>query len=167
MSKVDIVRRARLFAIHAHDGQVRKYTGDPYWHHCQSVARMVSMRIGEDNPDHDTIVAAAYLHDTVEDTDVTSVDILDEFGQDVWSLVMALTDKYTHKEYPNIIRSVRKNWECGRMKKVCKLDPRVREIKICDLIDNTSSIVEHDPKFAIVYLREKANLLEAMGFGND
>lgn len=160
-----IITKALTFSARAHKGQIRKFTEEDYWFHCRRVAKLVSTRVGIYHKDHDTMVAAAYLHDTVEDTEVTSVDILDEFGQDIWFLVMALTDVFTDEDFPNIIRSVRKDWECKRMKEVCKLDPRIREIKICDIIDNTRTIVEHCPKFAIVYLREKANMLEAMGFG--
>ena len=110
------------------------------------------------------MVAAAWLHDTIEDTDTTFDDIVTKFGPQVAIYVGELTDKFTHEKYPHLNRARRKELECDRYRYVL---PETKQIKLCDLIDNTKSIVEHDPKFAIVYLREKANLLEAMGFGNE
>jgi hypothetical protein len=47
-----------------------------------------------------------------------------------------------------------------------KISASAKLIKLCDLIDNTRSITEHDPDFAVTYLREKADVLEAMGYGD-
>jgi len=164
MSKLDISIRARLFAIHAHDGQVRKYTGDPYWYHCQAVARLVMLKAVPQDGDVAILMAAAWLHDTVEDTDTTPEEIYFEFPE-CYQLVCGLTDYYTSKTFPNENRAWRKKFEAIRLKKMAAIVPGLRLIKWCDLIDNTRSIVEHDPKFAITYLREKAFILEQLGFG--
>jgi hypothetical protein len=47
-----------------------------------------------------------------------------------------------------------------------KASPAAKTIKLADLIDNTKSIVEHDPEFARVYLAEKAALLEVLKEGD-
>jgi len=153
-----LIDHARYFSINAHDGQVRKYTGEPYWHHCRNVARLVQERTN-----NDSMVAAAWLHDTLEDTDTTVICLESNFGDIVTRLVCDLTDIYITENWPELNRAERKNLECIRYK--YNVSENAKIIKLCDLIDNTTSIVEHDPKFAITYLREKANLLEAMGFG--
>ena len=45
--------------------------------------------------------------------------------------------------------------------------PEAKTIKLADLIDNTKSIVEHDPRFAKVYLEEKRLLLEVLKDGDE
>jgi GTP diphosphokinase / guanosine-3',5'-bis(diphosphate) 3'-diphosphatase len=69
----------------AHEGQQRK-SGEPYMVHCLAVAEILS----ELRLDHRTL-AAALLHDTVEDTSVTLVDIENWFGQEVAKLVDGVT----------------------------------------------------------------------------
>ena len=58
------------FATAAHEGQVRKYTGEPYVNHPFAVAESVA-----DHVDDKVAIAAAVLHDTVEDTAVTLEEI--------------------------------------------------------------------------------------------
>jgi (p)ppGpp synthase/HD superfamily hydrolase len=151
-----LIDEATEFANEAHGDQVRKYTGEPYFEHAFSVAERVS-RYTEDP----ILYIAALLHDTVEDTDVTIKDIGDLFGPRVAEIVYDLTDHFTKENYPKLNREERKALETARMATV---DDDVKMIKLCDLADNTGSIVEHDPGFAKVYLREKAALLEAMGY---
>lgn len=156
MNQTSLVARASEFAAKAHTGQVRKYNGLPYITHCQAVAERVAERGGSDE-----MIAAAWLHDTVEDCDVSHDDIRKAFGQAVSNLVIQLTDVYTREAYPELSRAERKTKERERWRSSC---PDAVEIKLCDLNHNLSSILEHDPAFAKVYMREKADLLEAMGF---
>jgi (p)ppGpp synthase/HD superfamily hydrolase len=104
-------------------------------------------------------VAAAYLHDTVEDTPITLDFIREECGIVVAEMVFALTD--TENRYMN--RAARKEYDRMRL---AKAPPVVQTIKVADLIDNTSSIVEHDPNFARVYLKEKQLLLDVLTEAN-
>ena len=79
------IEKAVQMATKAHEGQFRK-SGDPYISHPLAV-----MKIVEDwGMDEDT-VAAAVLHDTVEDTDITLDDIKNEFGEQVAFLVDGVT----------------------------------------------------------------------------
>ena len=57
---------AMTFCRWKHRNQKRKYTGEPYYNHCYEVASIL-MRVTTE----DEIIAAGYLHDTVEDTDTT------------------------------------------------------------------------------------------------
>lgn len=151
---MDRIQHATVFATQAHAGQKRKYTGDDYIVHPIAVAELVAENGGTEDQ-----IVAALLHDTIEDTDVTYTDVVNTFGADVAALVWELTDRFTTEEYPNHNRAQRKAWETERLAKV---SPGAKLIKLCDMIDNTSTIVEHDPGFAKVYLGEKLALYSAM-----
>ena len=86
---MDIIEKARVFATaaHASAAQLRKYTMEPYIVHPREVAGIVSQHGGSDAQ-----VAAAWLHDVVEDTGVTIEIIKAEFGEEVADLVGWLTD---------------------------------------------------------------------------
>jgi (p)ppGpp synthase/HD superfamily hydrolase len=81
--------RARAFAAAAHAsiGQVRKYTGELYINHPAAVAEIVRSR-----PHTPEMIAAAWLHDAVEDTPASLDEVRREFGEEVASLVADLTD---------------------------------------------------------------------------
>lgn len=145
--------RAAEFARLAHAGQVRKYTGEPYFNHCRSVANLVRERGGDEY-----MQAAAYLHDVIEDTGISADMLRVDFPPAVVDLVIGLTDVYTTEAYPTWNRKRRKATECHRYSQECE---KVQMIKLCDLIDNTSDIVRNDPKFALTYLPEKIELLKA------
>jgi len=139
------------FATMAHKDQRRKYTNEPYILHSIEVAEIVA------TVDHtEEMLIAAVLHDVVEDTSFTSEDIHAEFGPVVGKLVDELTDisKPTDGN-----RAVRKAIDRDHLAKASRA---AQTIKVADLISNTSSIVEHDPKFAKVYLKEKADLLDVL-----
>ena len=147
--------KANVFAAKAHAGQVRKYTGEPYIVHPYEVYSIV-LKIGGT----DDMLAAALLHDTVEDTSVTISDIRKEFSPDIADLVADLTD-VSQPEDGN--RAVRK--EIDRQH-TAQASPEAKTIKLADLISNSKSIVQHDPSFAKVYMKEKTALLEVLTEGN-
>lgn len=82
-----IVFEAVEFAARAHSGQYRKGTRVPYVLHPMRVARIL---IDVDAPP--VVVAAAILHDTVEDTAATLSQIESQFGADVAGLVAAVSE---------------------------------------------------------------------------
>lgn len=84
-NKDSIVRAAFIMAETAHKGVLRS-TGDPYFTHCLAVAKTVA-GLGLD--EHS--IAAALLHDTVEDTEITIETIENKFGKGVAFLVDGLT----------------------------------------------------------------------------
>lgn len=150
VARDDIEVRALAFARQAHAGQVRKYTGEPYINHCEAVAELVRSVPGH-TPE---MVAAALLHDTIEDTGTTRDQIAAEFGEVVAALVMELTDQIP-KSSGN--RATRKRLEAERLATVSLA---AKNIKLADLIDNSRTIVPRDPGFARVYLKEKARILK-------
>ncbi len=85
---MDIKEKAKLFAIQAHMGQVRKNEPDkPMIIHPIGVGQLLEAFGYDDN-----VVAAGYLHDVVEDTKYTSQDIENEFGKDIANLVMSASE---------------------------------------------------------------------------
>jgi (p)ppGpp synthase/HD superfamily hydrolase len=145
--------RARIFATAAHAAvaQLRKYTNEPYIVHPTEVVQILKTR-----PHDPEMVAAAWLHDVVEDTGVSIEVIRAEFGSKVSDLVGWLTD-VSRPEQGN--RATRKAIDRAH---TAAAPSEAQTIKLCDLISNTRSIVEHDPEFARVYLAEKRLLLEVM-----
>ena len=139
------------FATAAHGDQKRKYTGDPYINHPIAVAEIV-----ETVPHTDTMIAAALLHDVVEDTHVTIDQIADKFGNDVAELVGWLTD-ISRPEDGN--RRTRKALD--RLHSA-GAPAEAQTIKVADLIHNSISIEKHDPSFWKVYKQEKIALLGAL-----
>lgn len=153
----DPLRRARRFAIEAH-GSIdhrRKYTDEPYHVHPAAVAAKVATV--SDDPD---LIAAAWLHDTVEDTPVTLEDIEREFGPRIGALVKNLTD-VSKPEDGN--RKVRKTLDREHS---AKGSAGAKTVKLADLIDNAVSIITHDPGFARRFMGEMELLLEVLKEGD-
>lgn len=146
----DLVRRALAFAAEAHASidQRRKYTNEPYIAHPIAVAKIVrTVR------HTDAMIAAAYLHDVIEDTPVELLEIKSEFGLDVAELVYWLTDA-SKPEDGN--RAARKAIDRER---IARAPAAAQTIKLADLIDNTRTISAFDPDFWQVYREEKRQLL--------
>jgi len=148
-----------------HGDQKRKYTNEPYHTHLFSVAGIVSEH--EDN-----CIEIALCHDLFEDTNCTfdqlykqmiTIGFEPKYSYYVCSSVQQLTDKYTSKDYPYLKRAIRKDNECKRL---AEISYKAKSVKYADLIDNSDSIVQHDKKFAEVYLAEKENILKVMIDGN-
>lgn len=152
---MNIVSKAKLFATAAHAavGQKRKYTGEPYIVH---PAEVVDIIVRDALSWTDRELAAAWLHDAVEDTGVSLELIAQEFGGYIAKLVEQLTD-VSKPEDGN--RAARKEIDRQHTAKCC---PAAATIKLADLISNSRSIMERDPEFAKVYIPEKLKLLEVL-----
>ena len=154
----DLIERARTYAIgaHARINQLRKYTRQPYDVHLKAVAELVASV-----SDDEAMVAAAWLHDTVEDTPATFEDIEREFGADVMQLVKELTDVSRPGDGNRAVRkAIDRQHTAGA-------SPRAKTIKLADIIDNCEDICRHDAKFGRVYLGEAAALLEVLAEGDE
>jgi (p)ppGpp synthase/HD superfamily hydrolase len=108
----------------------------------------------------DAMVAAAWLHDVVEDTGVTIETIRAEFGTEVAELVGWLTD-VSRPEHGN--RAHRKALDRAHS---AAAPAEAQTVKLADLIANTRSIMAHDEAFAKTYLEEKRLLLAVMTKGD-
>lgn len=139
-------------AGHAAINQRRKYTDEPYMVHPIAVANILKLY---DITDPD-VIAAAYMHDLVEDTPITNDLINSLFGDRIAGLVAEVTDVSKPSDGN---RKIRKALDCAHL---AQASFNGKLIKLADLIDNTKSIVSGDPHFARVYLAEKKNLLEVL-----
>lgn len=157
MKHTNLTYNAFLFAKGAHErvGQTRKYTGEPYIVHPVAVAELVAEHGGDEE-----MIAAALLHDTVEDTGVELAEIERRFGAGVAALVADLTDVSTPSDGN---RAVRKRID---LEHTAAASARAQTIKLADLIDNSEGIMEHDSAFAKRYMPEKKRTLAVLTKGH-
>jgi (p)ppGpp synthase/HD superfamily hydrolase len=150
-----------------HGPQKRKYTGAPYYTHLLSVADRVEQYVQNG---YETEIALC--HDLIEDTACSLADLSSKLmslgynvEEDVEILagVDDLTDKYTHERYPDLNRAQRKRLESVR---IIASRPIAQTVKYADIIDNITSVIEHDPGFARVYASEIDNYLWKIDKGN-
>ncbi|MFE8703524.1 HD domain-containing protein [Cytobacillus sp. FJAT-54145] len=125
---MELVEKAKAFAKKAHDGQTRKATSEPYFVHLEGVANILKS-VGS----NEELIAAGYLHDSVEDTDVRIEDIREQFGNHVAVIVEGNT------ENKNL------TWEERKQHTIDSIATAHIDIKslICaDKLDNISSMIE-------------------------
>lgn len=134
---------AALFAMESHHGQKRKYTGEPYIVHPRAVSLIVKTV-----PYIPEMICAAWLHDVVEDCEVSIEIIKEKFGDKVASLVADLTDV---SKLSDGNRRIRKQID---LEHTANASSQAKTIKLADIIDNTDSITKYDPDFSRIYLRE-------------
>jgi guanosine-3',5'-bis(diphosphate) 3'-pyrophosphohydrolase len=128
---VDLLRRAHATAAKAHEGQVRK-TGDLYITHPTTVAFMLAQY----GLDAETI-AAAFLHDTVEDTPLTLEQVEQDFGKDIAQLIDGVT-KLDRVRYSN--REQQQAASIRKMVVAMARDVRVLIIKLFDRLHNMRTV---------------------------
>ncbi len=128
---VEIIRRAGLAAIAAHEGQLRR-TGEPYVTHPIAVAGIVA-DLGLDAP----TIAAALLHDAVEDTGMTTSWLSREFGEQVAAVVDGVT-KLDRLEFDS--KEAQQAATIRKMFIAMARDWRVLIIKLADRLHNMRTI---------------------------
>jgi (p)ppGpp synthase/HD superfamily hydrolase len=158
LANMDIVQKAQVYAMAAHASvkQLRKYTNEPYIVHPMEVASIVATVPGATKD----MLAAAILHDVIEDTGCTFNDIHMSFGIDIAGMVSWLTDVSTPEDGN---RAARKAIDLAH---TAKAPANVKTIKLADIISNCKSIMQYDPNFAKVYLEEKRAQLEVLTEGD-
>ncbi|WP_419920532.1 RelA/SpoT family protein [Candidatus Poriferisodalis sp.] len=127
----DLVLRAYEAAARAHEGQ-RRRTGEAYITHPVAVARVVA-DLGLD----DTSIAAALLHDAVEDTSVELVALSDEFGPEVAAIVDGVT-KLERVRFAS--KQAQQAATLRKMLVAIANDPRVLMIKLSDRLHNMRTL---------------------------
>ncbi len=152
IKETKLIQEALMLAIKAHDGQRRKYTGEPYSMHPIGVSKIVETV--EHTPE---MIAAALLHDVVEDTEVTFREIKDIFGSTVAEYVHYCTN-VSEKDDGN--RKFRKKMDADHF----ALGPAESQtIKVADLIHNSQTIIPHDQKFFHkAYKYEKQYMMDVL-----
>lgn len=148
---MSLIIEAAQFAAEKHKGQFRKYNNFPYITHPIRVAgRMATHQLATQD-----IVAAAYLHDVVEDCGVSPEEIRAIFGESIEFYVKHLTNPPREEGVP---RRVRKQQDRERLKTAPR---RAKVVKLIDRIDNLRELDWSD-SFAKVYAEESLLLLEVL-----
>lgn len=83
----EVVNKAYNFSKNKHEGQMRKFSGLPYFSHPKYVARII-----EELTEDPILISVALLHDIVEDTETSIEEIEEEFGQEIAELISELTN---------------------------------------------------------------------------
>jgi GTP diphosphokinase / guanosine-3',5'-bis(diphosphate) 3'-diphosphatase len=156
---VDLLIKAYDFALKAHEGQTRK-SGEPYFLHVfQTAKKLAELSMSP------TVIAAGFLHDTIEDTPATEKDIEREFGKEILDLVKGVTKLGTVR-----YRGVERNVENLRKFFVSiAADFRVLIIKLCDRLHNAETLQHVRPdkqrRIALETLEIYAPLANRMSMG--
>ena len=156
MKEKELVNKAKEFATKAHTGHFRiNPEQTPYTDHLEEVALLVEMSGG----DHFEI-AAAWLHDVVEDTPATMEDVQREFGEEVAEMVYGLTDL---PEFLELSLTERKHKQAERVKTESN---GVKRVKIADQASNVKFIGRGDltkfiPSDYLDYLEGARKIAEA------
>jgi GTP diphosphokinase / guanosine-3',5'-bis(diphosphate) 3'-diphosphatase len=127
----ELLTRAFRFAADAHEGQARR-SGEEFIRHPWNVAKnCAELRLDEQT------IAAALLHDTVEDTGVELEQIREEFGEEIAQLVEGVT-KLTRIQFQSREQAEAENYR--KMIVAMADDPRVIPIKLADRLHNMRTI---------------------------
>lgn len=130
---VDLIERAHAFAVRAHEGQTRK-SSDPYISHAEEAASILA-----DLSLDTATVAAALLHDVLEETDTSLDELKEEFGDEVAGLVDGVT-KISELRFESREREQAENFR--KMLLSVVRDVRVLLVKLGDRLHNMRTI-EH------------------------
>ena len=125
----ELLDRAIVFAVRAHVGTERRGKGFPYIVHPMEAVEIVATMTRDQE-----LLAAAALHDTVEDTDVTIEQIRAEFGDRVASFVAAESDE------PHQSRDSVENWRARKQAAIDRLASASHDTKIVALGDKLSNM---------------------------
>ena len=134
--EVEKVRRAYEFSASAHEGQHRK-SGEPYISHPLEVAGI----LGDMHMDHQTL-AAAILHDVIEDTATDKKEIVRRFGKDIAELVDGVS-KLAQVEFDSHAEAQAHNFR--KMLMAMSNDIRVIIVKLADRLHNMRTLSALDP----------------------
>ena len=124
-----LLDRALVFAVRAHAGTERRGKGFPYIVHPLEAVEIVATMTSDQE-----LLAAAALHDTVEDTDVTIEQIRTEFGERVASFVAAESDE------PHQSRDSIENWRARKQAAINRIACASHDAKIVALGDKLSNM---------------------------
>lgn len=128
-----LVYDALEFALLRHDGQLRRHRPVPYVVHPLRIFATLTLKLGVTDPE---TLAAALLHDTIEDTRTDYDDLRSRFGTRVADLVAAMTKD---------MRLPEKEREEAFMRQVDAAPLEARIVKLCDNYDNLLDSLPLDP----------------------
>ena len=144
-----IAEEALEFAKLKHKGQTRK-TGEEYIVHPLRVAELLLEYKNSHNMT--SLVACAYLHDVLEDTDATYYELVDKFGYEIASIVQELTNNEEMKEALGKERYL--SYKLTNMTKWALV------IKLCDRLANIETLADLDPDYVDNYVHETRFIID-------
>src|SRR5262245_58864637 len=133
----DLLNRAYVYAMKAH-GEQKRLSGDPYISHPLEVAGILA-----DHQLDDATIAAALLHDTIEDTEATRAEIDQLFGRDIGRLVEGLTKL---KKLDLVSREAKQAENLRKLLLAIAEDVRVLLVKLADRLHNMRTIGHMPPE---------------------
>ena len=125
----ELLDRAIIFAVQAHHNTERRGKGFPYIVHPMEAVEIVSTITSDQE-----LLAAAALHDTIEDTDVTYEQLRAEFGERIADLVHSESDQFTEGV------SEEDSWHARKQAAIDRLAAAPRDAKIVALGDKLSNM---------------------------
>src|SRR5262249_31111563 len=132
-----LLNRAYVYAMKAH-GEQRRASGDPYFSHPIEVAAILT-----DLKLDDATIAAALLHDTIEDTEATRAEIDSLFGRDIGTLVEGLTKL---KKLDLVTKEAKQAENLRKLLLAIADDVRVLLIKLADRLHNMRTLEYMPPE---------------------
>ena len=132
-----LLNRAYVYAMKAH-GEQRRASGDPYFSHPIEVAAILT-----DLKLDDATIAAALLHDTIEDTEATRAEIDSLFGHDIGRLVEGLTKL---KKLDLVTKEAKQAENLRKLLLAIAADVRVLLIKLADRLHNMRTLQYMPPE---------------------
>ena len=131
----ELVERAKAFAEKVHEGQTR-FNKDktPLVAHLEEVVSLVKESGGNNDE-----LAAAWLHDVIEDTPVLITEVAKNFGDKVASIVFGLTDPPEFSRFQTLERKI------AQAERVRSLSDSVKRVKIADQTSNVRSVAIDPP----------------------
>ena len=135
MNEIILITRAFYFSSKRHSDQRRKGKAkEPYVNHLAEVAQLVAETTNGKDPN---LVAAALLHDTIEDTKTELCELIETFNDDVASLVEEVTDDKTLRKEER---------KAAQITNAPKKTPRAKIITLADKTSNLRSIAKSPPE---------------------
>ena len=145
----DLLNRAYVYAMRAH-GEQKRDSGDPYFSHPLQVAAILA-----DLKLDDATIAAALLHDTIEDTDATRTEIDRLFGHDIGVLVEGLTKL---KKLDLVSKEAKQAENLRKLLLAIADDVRVLLIKLADRLHNMRTLSHRPPEARRVTAEETLDI---------
>ncbi len=159
MSKKIEFQEVLDFCKKAHEGQVRKHTGAPYYTHPYAVTMYLLDEMPHEYPLTGAMVIASLLHDTLEDCPQITKEMIEEkFGPIVLQYVVELTN-VKHPE--SLTRKEKKELDRNR---ISTISDAAKVIKAADRICNLRDVYDMCPdhKWALRYAEESRELLRVL-----
>ena len=134
ISQLSLLTKAAVFAAEKHSRQRRKdKDSTPYINHPLTVGEYL-VSIGKVTDP--VVIAAAYLHDTIEDTDTTYEELVEHFGSTVADIVLEVTDDKTASKLDRKLTVI---------EHASSISTAAKQVKIADMLHNMSSILTAPP----------------------